>query len=261
MGRVDDKIALVTGGASGLGRAIALRLAAEGAQVVITDLKRSLGESLAAEAGLTFLTQDVCDESRWNEIVTQVEQQFGALHILVNNAGIVGSVQSADPESASLESWRQIFAVNVEGVFLGCRTAIPALRRSRGGAIINIASIAGIQAVPEAMAYGASKAAVRYITRAVALHCARTGSGIRCNSVHPGNIRTPLLEQAMADLAQHRGVPVEEIVRAFKSESPQGDFQEPADVAEAVLFLASDLSKHITGIQLVVDGGNSLQQG
>jgi 3(or 17)beta-hydroxysteroid dehydrogenase len=260
MGSIDGKIALVTGGASGLGKAIALRLAAEGARVVITDLQRTLGEAVATQAGLTFLTQDVCDESRWNEIVSHVEKQFGALQILVNNAGIVGSVQRADPESASLESWRQVFAVNVEGVFLGCRTAIPALRRSRGGSIINMSSIAAIHAVPEAMAYGASKAAVRYITRAVALHCARSGSGIRCNSVHPGNVRTPLLERAMADLAQSRNVSLEEVIAEFKRESPQGSFQEPADVAEAVLFLASDLSKHITGIQLVVDGGNTLQQ-
>jgi 3(or 17)beta-hydroxysteroid dehydrogenase len=124
-----------------------------------------------------------------------------------------------------------------------------------------MSSIAAIHAVPEAIAYGASKAAVRYITRAVALHCARSGSGIRCNSVHPGNIRTPLLERAMADLAQSRNVPVDAVIAEFERESPQGGFQEPADVAEAVLFLASDISKHITGIQLVVDGGHTLQQG
>jgi NAD(P)-dependent dehydrogenase (short-subunit alcohol dehydrogenase family) len=224
-------------------------------------LQTQLGESVAAEGGFTFFAQDVCDESRWNQVISEVENRFGGLHILVNNAGIVGPAQHADPESASLESWRRIFSVNVEGVFLGCRTAIPALRSSGGGAIINMSSVAAIQAVPEAVAYGASKAAVRYITRAVALHCARNGSGIRCNSVHPGNIRTPLLERAMADIAQRRRVPLEEVILAFKSESPQGEFQEPDDVAEAVLFLASDFSKHITGIQLVVDGGITLQQG
>lgn len=259
MGRLDHKVALVTGGASGLGKAIALHLAAAGARVVITDVQRQLGELTAREAGLTFLIQDVCDESRWSEVVREVEQQFGALHILINNAGIVGPMHSADPEMASLESWRRVFAVNVEGVFLGCKMAIPALRRAGGGSIINMSSIAAIQAVPEALAYGASKAAVRYITRSVALHCAKNGSRIRCNSVHPGNVRTPLLEQAMADLAQRRHVPLEEVIRDFKNESPQGEFQEPLDVAEAVLFLASDHSKHVTGIQLLVDGGITLQ--
>src|SRR5207302_2576841 len=158
MGRLDHKIALVTGGASGLGKAIAGRLASDGAHVVITDVQRDRGRATATEGGFTYLEQDVCDETQWTLIVRDVERRFGALNILVNNAGILGSMDTADPENTPLASWRKIFAVNVEGVFLGCRTAIPVMRRAGSGSIINISSVAGLLATPFATAYGASKA-------------------------------------------------------------------------------------------------------
>jgi len=261
MGRVDNKVALVTGGASGLGKAIAQRLLQEGARVVITDLQIPLGQAVAREFGCEFHQQDVTSEAQWRALIDEIQKKHGGLHILVNNAGITGSMDHVTPEDTTLPDWRKVQQVNVEGVVLGCRAVIPALRRSGGGAIINLSSIAALVAMPDGMAYGASKAAVRHITKSVALHCARDGSEIRCNSVHPGNIFTPMLQQAMEGIAQRRGVPYEQVVAEFKAENPQGEFQEPQDIAHAVLFLASDEAKHITGVQLVVDGGTTLACG
>jgi 3(or 17)beta-hydroxysteroid dehydrogenase len=188
MQRLAQKVALVTGGASGLGKAIALRLASDGTRVVITDVDRSAGTATAAAGGFTFLEQDVRDEQRWTQVVTQIEERLGRLNILVNNAGILGPMTAVSPEDTPLDLWRRIFAVNVEGVFLGCRAAIPAMRRAGEGSIINISSIAGLRASPYATAYGASKAAVRHLTKSIAQHCAEQKLNIRCNSVHPSFI-------------------------------------------------------------------------
>jgi 3(or 17)beta-hydroxysteroid dehydrogenase len=261
MGRVQNRVALITGGASGIGRAIAERLVAEGARVIISDLQREAGERVATELGAAFVEQDVSDEIRWGEVIVGVEQRFGALHILVNNAGIVGPTDAFSPETTRLSDWRRIFAINVEGVFLGCRAAIALISRSGGGSIINMSSIAAMVPMPDGIAYGASKAAVAHLTRSVALHCARNGSGVRCNSVHPGNVRTPLLEKAMDGISKSRGVPIEDIIKEFQSENPQRLFQDAEDVAQAVLYLASDAARHITGTQLVVDGGTTLLVG
>jgi 3(or 17)beta-hydroxysteroid dehydrogenase len=254
-GRLDQQVALVTGGAEGLGKAIAWRLAAEGATVIITDLQRALGTATANEGGFSFLLQDVCDEAQWAHIVTEVETRFGHLNILVNNAGILGPMDAVSPEDTPLSAWRKIFAVNVEGVFLGCREAIPAMRRAGKGAIVNLSSMADRMATPNATAYGASKAAVRQLTMSVAQHCAEQRLPIRCNSVHPGMVRTPLLNQAMKETAQVRGVPFEQIVAEYKAVIPLGDFTRAEDVAAAVAFLASDDARHVTGSALLVDGG------
>jgi 3(or 17)beta-hydroxysteroid dehydrogenase len=261
MGRLDHKVALITGGASGLGEAISRRLAAEGARVVITDIQTTAGSRLARSLNGLFLEQDVTHEAQWTEIIQQVEDKYEALHILVNNAGVTGPMDNVTPENTTLSNWRLIHQINVEGVFLGCRAAIPALRRSGGGSIVNMSSIAGLLPTPDAMAYGATKAEVIHITRSVALHCARDGSKIRCNSVHPGNILTPMLQKAMDGIARRRGVPYESVVEEFKSEIPQKEFQEPEDVASAIVFLVSDEARHITGIKLVVDGGIALSCG
>lgn len=261
MGRLDHKTALVTGGASGLGAAISRRLAAEGAKVVIADVQVKAGEALAGELAGNYIEHDVTDEKRWAEIIREIEERYGGLHILINNAGITGPMDNVTPESTTLSDWRTIHQINVEGLFLGCRAAIPALRRSGGGVIINMSSIAALVPMPDGMAYGASKAEVRHITKSVALHCARDGSKIRCSSVHPGNVLTPMLQKAMDGIAKRRGVPYEQIVEEFKSESPQGEFQEPEDIASAVAFLVSDEARHITGIKLVVDGGMALSTG
>lgn len=255
MKRLQSKVALVTGGASGLGKAIARRLAAEGAQVVITDIQRELGQQTAQEYGLTFFEQDVCDEAQWPIIVHRIEERFGKLDILVNNAGILGPKDAITPENTPYSEWRKIFTVNVDSVFLGCKAAIPAMRRAGGGSIVNMSSVAGLLASPYATAYGASKATVRQLTKSVAQHCAQEKLSIRCNSVHPGNVRTPLLEKSLQQAARSRGVSVEQIVAERAAFTPLGDFTTAEDVAAAVCFLVSDDARHITGDKIVVDGG------
>jgi 3(or 17)beta-hydroxysteroid dehydrogenase len=255
MQRLAEKVALVTGGASGLGKAIAERLAAEGARVVISDVDSVAGTATAAIVDLIFLQHDVCDEKRWTEVVAEIRQRFGRFDILVNNAGILGPMNAISPVDTPLELWRRIFAINVEGVFLGCRTAIPAMAASGGGSIVNISSIAGLRATPYATAYGASKAAVRQLTKSVAQHCAEKKLNIRCNSVHPGDVRTPLWDKGAEEMAKVRQVPVEEIIEEGRTDSPMGEFTRPEDIAAAVAFLASDESRHITGTKLIVDGG------
>jgi len=255
MHRLAEKVALVTGGASGLGRAIAQRLAAEGARVVISDVDPRAGAQTAAKGDLIFLEHDVCDEKRWVEVVDEIKSRLGRLDILVNNAGILGPMAAISPVDTPLELWRRIFAVNVEGVFLGCRTAIPVMAASGGGSIINIASIAGLRATPYATAYGASKAAVRQLTKSVAQHCAEKKLNIRCNSVHPGDVRTPLWDKAAEELAKVRQVPLQEVIEEGRTDSPMGEFTRPEDIAAAVAYLASDEARYITGTKLVVDGG------
>lgn len=255
MPKLGSKVALVTGGASGLGKAIARRLASDGATVVITDVQADLGEQSAAELGTLFLEHNVADEARWLEVVRQVEEQYGRLNILVNNAGILGPKDASNPENTRLSDWRMIFAVNVEGIFLGCKAAIPLMSKSAESSIINISSVAGLLATPYATAYGASKAAVRQLTKSVAQHCAQERLGIRCNSVHPGDVRTPMLEKSMEQTARARGVPMEEYVAKVKAHIPMGDFTYPEDIAAVVSFLASDEARHITGAKLIVDSG------
>ena len=261
MSKVQGKIAIVTGGASGLGQAIVRRLVSEGAKVTITDIQADAVRALGQELGCDTLTQDVTNEKQWEAVLRQVEQRHGALQILVNNAGIEGAIDLGNPEVTGLADWQAIQRVNVEGVFLGCRAAIAPMQRAGGGSIINISSTAGLVATPDFTAYGASKAAVLHLTKSVALHCARNGSRIRCNSVHPGAVLTPMLRRITARLAKRRGVPAETVLQEFKAESPQGEFVEPEDIAHAVLFLASDETRHITGLSMVVDGGGVLAFG
>jgi NAD(P)-dependent dehydrogenase (short-subunit alcohol dehydrogenase family) len=255
MKRLDQKIALVTGGASGLGKVIAQRLVSDGARVVITDVQSELGQKTAIAGGFAFIEQDVTDASQWTEVIQQVEARFGGLDILVNNAGILGSTKAGNPENCSLANWRGVFAVNVEGVFLGCQAAIGAMRRAGGGSIINISSIAGLLADPLAIAYGASKAAVRQLTKSVAQYCAEQKLNIRCNSVHPGIMQTPLGDRDAEDTAQLRGISVAQVFAELKSSIPLGDFTRTEDVAAAVSFLVSDAARHMTGSKLVIDGG------
>ena len=255
MNRLSRKTALVTGGASGLGRAIAERLASEGANVIFTDIRLDLGKAVAAESGLLFLEQDVCDERRWPQVISEVEARYGRLDVLVNNAGILGAHDAASPENTTLSNWRRVFSVNVESVFLGCRAAIPAMRKTGSGSIINISSIAGLLATPYNTAYGASKATVRQLTKSVAQHCAEERLAIRCNSVHPGNVLTPLWRDLAEQIAKKGALSVEEIIAQGKAEAPMGDFVFPEDVAAAVAFLASDESRYMTGAEMIIDGG------
>lgn len=254
MGRVENKIALVTGAAQGLGAAISRMLAREGARVALTDVNLAGAEEQAAainaesDGRAIALEQDVTDEARWREVVDEVVVQFGGLHILVNNAGI-GSMASVEDES--YENWRRVHAVDLDSVFFGCKYAIPKIAGCGGGSIVNISSISGIIAGHNMAAYNSAKAAVRHLSKSVALHCARSRNGIRCNSVHPVFIDTPILDDMLRAVGREKGL------GKLTRQIPLGQIGEPDDVAYAVLYLASDESKFVTGAELKVDGGIS----
>lgn len=258
-GRVSGRVALVTGAAKGLGLAIAARLREEGAQVVMTDIDPA-GQTEAEAIGATFVVQDVSSEEGWIDMKARVDKAFGALHILVNNAGIEGrSGAPRDPEGTSLADWNAIFAVNTAGTFLGCKHMIPLIGASGGGSIVNLSSVAALVPTPFLIAYGASKAAIQQFTTSVALHGARSGAGIRCNSVHPGQVRTPMLSNLFGTMAAEQGVSVEQLIEGFVATNiPLGRLQEPIDIANLVLFLASDESRYITGQAIACDGGYTL---
>lgn len=255
MGRVEGKKAIVTGAAQGLGEAIAKMLAREGAKVAVTDLNGA-GAQATADAinkahgeGTAFAyTQDVTSEERWKELVQDAHDAMGGLNILVNNAGI-GSMASVEDEE--LEIFRKVQAVDVESIFLGCKYAIPLMRAHGMGSIINISSIAGIIASHNYISYNTAKAAVRHMSKSIALHCARTGGQIRCNSVHPTFIDTPILDRVKEMFGREEGL------AKLARQVPLGRVGEPDDIAYAVLYLASDESKFVTGAELKVDGGIS----
>jgi 3(or 17)beta-hydroxysteroid dehydrogenase len=244
--RFHGKVALVTGAASGIGASTVRRLAAEGAKVVATDLSESGLAALARQLGsaVAVLAHDVTQEDHWSRALAQAEQSFGALHALVNAAGILahGTI-----EDTSLADWRRMMDVNVYGTFLGCRLAMPLMARS-GGAIVNISSIAGLMGTPDIFAYGASKGAVRALTKAVALDGARRRPQVRCNSIHPGVIATPMVSNYFAE----REDPAE-TERVWRKVQPAGEFGKPEDVAAMIAFLASDESAFVTGAEFVVD--------
>jgi 3(or 17)beta-hydroxysteroid dehydrogenase len=245
--RLADRTAIVTGAASGIGLATATLLIEEGACVVLTDVAAEAGAQAARRLGAraSFEPLDVTDPAQWDNVVRETDAAFG-LDILVNNAGIA---LLKDIESTSLEEWRRVHAVNLEGVFLGCKAAIGAMKR-RAGSIVNVSSIAGMIGHPSLAAYCSSKAGVRLLTKSVALHCARRGYNIRCNSVHPSFAATPMVE-AMIDQARDAAKMREALTKA----APLGRMAEPIDVARTILFLASDEAAFTTGAEFVVDGG------
>ncbi len=249
MGRVDGKVAIVTGGASGLGRATATRLAREGAKVVIGDVNEALSKELAAALGANarFVKHDVCDEDSWRALIAETQREFGALHVLVNNAGIV-VVRSI--EDTTLEELRRVLAVNLEGVFLGCKHAIPAMRAAGSGSIVNISSTAGLVGTPPFAAYSASKGGVRLLSKTVAAHCLQLGYPIRCNSVHPGGMDTPMVQNLPSGAAG-----ASEVTLQLMGKLPAFASGQPEDVANVVLFLASDESRHMNGAELAIDLG------
>ncbi len=252
-GRVHGKVAVVTGGASGLGKADAEALAREGATVVITDVNdegRQVAAEIAKATGATvaFKHQDVSNEARWQEVIDEVEAEFGGLDVLVNNAGIV---VIATPEDTSLEQFRKVNAVMNEGVFLGCRAAIPAMRKRGGGSIINMSSVASHLGYPVFFAYGAAKGAVRAMTKSIAVHCQMNGYNIRCNSLHPGAIDTPMVHQANEALGMPPPDPDSE-------EDPVG-IGRAEDVANLVVYLASDESRFMNGSEILLDNALTIQ--
>lgn len=250
MGRIVGKVALVTGAASGIGRACAEVLAREGAAVVLTDVQD--GEAVAADirakgGKASFHKHDVADEARWNAIIVETGKQYGRLDVLVNNAGIAVAGLVTD---LTLELWRHQMAVNVDGVFLGVKCSLPLMRKTGKGSIINISSIAGLRGAAGLSAYCASKGSVRLFTKSVALECAAAGDGIRCNSVHPGIIETPIWGQVVPGSNEPLDLDAMSAVRV-----PLRRKGMPEDIANAVLFLASDDSSYMTGEEMVVDGG------
>lgn len=252
MGRVAGKVALITGAGLGLGRASSLLLASEGAKLVVSDIDEALAGDTAAEivkvgGEALALRQDVSKPEGWPAVMAAIEQRFGRLDVLVNNAGIA---IAKNIEDTTLAEWRRTMAVNLDGVFLGCREGIKLMKKSGGGSIINLSSIDGIIGEAELAAYCASKGGVRTLTKAVAVHCAEQRYGIRCNSIHPGYIWTPQTENYLRDL----GTLEQEKAKAL-SRHPIGFLGEPNDIAWMVLYLASDESKFVTGSEMVVDGG------
>ena len=257
-GRLESKRVIVTGGAKGIGRAIVERFSEERASVLLTDVDEAAGVDVAKECGASFVKQDVSDEASWPALMDDIRTRFGGLDVLVNNAGLGDLAKGNSPEDTPLEEWRRIFKVNAEGVFLGCRAAIPVMAESGGGSIVNLSSIAALVPTPFITAYGASKAAMLQLSKSIALHCAQQGYNIRCNTIHPGQVTTPMHDGLIRDAAAAAGAP-EEVVRAdFLSRIPIGEFGQTLDIANAALFLASDEARHITGEQLVVDGGMQL---
>lgn len=256
MGRLINKVALITGGAMGIGEACARLMAKEGAAVGISDLNVERGSSLAEEINCTgspalFVEQDVGDEAQWRRVMAAVVDRFGRLDIVVNNAGVgIGG----DVEHATLDDWHRLMRVNLDGVFLGTKYGVQTLRRFGGGSIVNVSSIEGLIGDPNLAAYNASKGGVRLLTKSAALYCAKAGYAIRVNSVHPGYIWTPMVEHYLEAAGN-----VEEGRKKLDALHPVGHVGEPNDIAYGVLYLSSDESKFITGAELVIDGGYTAQ--
>lgn len=254
-GRVAGKAALITGAAGGLGQAMARMLAREGSRVALTDIDldgvRALAEGINADhPGAAFAyAHDVTDEAQWKSVVEEAAGAMGGLSILVNNAGVGGSLVWAEQDT--LENWRRVQAINLESVMLGCKHALPHLRASGAGSIVNISSVAGLAAAPGMGAYNATKAAVWMYTKTIALEAARAGWNVRCNSVHPVFIRTPILDPFVAMAGGDEAAAHEKLARGI----PMKRIGEPDDVAYCVLYLASDESKFVTGSEFKIDGG------
>jgi len=248
--RLQNKVALISGGAKGMGAVEAKLFAKEGAKVVIGDVLETEGKQIEAEINETggeclFVPLDVTDENQWNEAVAATLGRFGKLDILINNAGIF---RTSPVEETSSAEWDQVMDINAKGVFLGAKAAIPAMREAGGGSIINLSSVAGLVGAAYSTAYSASKGAVRLFTKSTAIQYAT--DGVRCNSIHPGVIQTDMTKEAIAD-------------SQFKAQrldpTPLARLGRPEDVAYGALYLASDESSFVTGAELVIDGGWTAQ--
>ena len=249
MNRLIGKTCVVTGAARGIGRAIVEAFLAEGASVIATDTDQAAGAVAAAETGCRFVRLDVREETDW-EALAQLAPE---VDVVVNNAGITGFEDGPvahDPESASLEAWRAVHAVNLDGTFLGCRYAIAAMKARGSGSIINISSRSGLVGIPLAAAYASSKAAIRNHSKTVALYCAQQGWNIRCNSIHPAAILTPMWEPMLGD-----GPDRETRMAALAADVPLKRFGRPDEVAALAVMLASDEAAYMTGAELNLDGG------
>lgn len=250
MGRVAGKVALVTGGASGMGKADAQLLAREGAKVVVADLNEADGQAVAASIGANavFMRLNVSDEENWKSVIAATVEKFGRLDILVNNAGIIALGTIVD---TTLESWRLVNSVNSDGVFLGCKHAIPVMAKSGGGSIINMSSVAAIHGQSFVAAYTASKGAVRALTKNVAMYCKEQKNGIRCNSVHPDGVKTPMVVKVATGKETATQEDVDKLGKF-------GNMCEPEDIANLVLYLASDESRFVNGAEMLIDNASTI---
>ena len=246
--RLKNKVALITGGAQGLGKEMAKSMIKEGARVIISDINEDVLQKTAEEISCDHLVLDVTNKDQWQQVITKIKDDVGSLNILVNNAGMGGG---GDVESTDIELWDLVHKVNLDSVFLGCKFAIPLMRDSGNGSIINISSMSGIVASHNTSAYNSSKAAVRHLSKSIALHCAKSTNLVRCNSLHPVFTRTAMV-QSMIDAAPERN-----IEQKLIKQIPIRRLAEPIDIANAAVFLASDESSFITGTELIVDGGLS----
>ncbi len=246
--RLKNKVALITGGAQGLGKEMARSMIAEGARVVISDINQSTLKDSAKELSCDYLVLDVTSKDQWQTVIKNIKEDIGSLNILVNNAGMGGG---GDVESTDIELWDLVHKVNLDSVFMGCKYSLPLMRDSGDGSIINISSMSGIVASHNTSAYNSSKAAVRHLSKSVALHCAKSTNLVRCNSIHPVFTRTAMV-QSMIDSAPERN-----IEQKLIQQIPIRKLAEPIDIANAAVFLASDESSFITGTELIVDGGLS----
>jgi 3(or 17)beta-hydroxysteroid dehydrogenase len=246
MSRLAGKVALITGGASGIGAAAARLFAAEGARVIVTDVQADLGRALAADIDAEYLQLDVAHEPDWARVATVVQDRHGRLDVVFNNAGVVCGQTIEDVD---LATWNRVIGINLTGVMLGCQTGIRLMKANPdgpSGSLINTASTAAYGALPD-VAYSATKSAVRLLTKSVAVHCAKAGYRIRCNSLHPGATDTPILAPALQAAPQ--------LIDVFNRMSPLGRMGRPEEIAAMALFLASDESSYVTGAEMLVDGG------
>lgn len=253
-GRVDGKVAIVTGAAKGLGAADCRLLVAHGARVVVADIDEAPARALADELGdaASFMPLDVTNEDNWRTVIDKTVERFGGLHVLVNNAGIV---EVGDILTCTTDEWRRVNAVSADGTFFGCKYAIPRIVESGGGSIINMGSIASVQGESYVAAYCAAKGAVEALTRAVAVHCAQSNNGVRCNSIHPSSIATPMVASFPGKMA------AAELVPNATAGAGRSRVGEPDDVAYMVLYLASDESRFVSGTAMRVDNTMSVTTG
>ncbi len=265
MNRVDGKVALVTGASSGIGACSAKYLAQAGATVILADKAETKGKALAEEikhtgGNATFLTLDVTSESDWQSVINIIIEEYDGLDVLVNNAGIT---LIKPIEATTLEEWHELSRVNIDGVFLGMKQALPAMterarRRQAGGSIVNMSSAVGIVAVPGALGYTMTKAAIRHMSKSAAIEFAAMKYNIRVNSIHPGLIKTPMAESiyhAWAESGSFGTRDLDQIEKIMVEAHPLGRHGQPDDIAKGVVFLASDDSGYMTGAELVIDGG------
>lgn len=250
MERLKGKVSVVTGAASGLGKSICMLFAQEGAHVVATDINTQAGANMLVELRsidpqACFVRQDVADEAGWQEVMAVTLKQFGRLDVLVNCAGVFSGASIAE---LTLEQWRKVMSVNLDGVFLGIKYGAEAMQKGGGGSIVNMSSVGGLLGTINSSAYNASKGGVRLLTKAAAMEFSKAGYGhnIRVNSVHPGVIETPMTAPMFANPAEGE---------AMLAWTPMGHFGQPRDVAYGVLYLASDEAAFLTGSELVIDGG------